>query len=99
MINFICEMSANLAGREHLLVLVRLCYSQNDEVVVVNASVFSLSVPAQLIWAEYTCIFVPGLQQCYRMERAHELIYLEPIYTERSHFSALQLAHLKVQFQ
>lgn len=71
MINFICEMSANLEGREHLLDLVRLCYSQNDEVVVVNASVFSLSVPAQLIWAEYTCIFVPGLQQCYRMGRAH----------------------------
>lgn len=45
----------NLAREEHLLDLVRLFYSQN-EVVAVNASAFSLSVPAQRIWAEYTCI-------------------------------------------
>jgi len=55
MTKLICELSANLAGRGHLLDLVRLCYSQNDEVVAVNASVFSLSFPAQLISAEYTC--------------------------------------------
>lgn len=56
MIKFICETSANLAGKEYLLDLVRLCYSQDDEVVAVNVSVFSLSMPTQLIWAEYTCI-------------------------------------------
>lgn len=46
MIRFICETSANLAGKEHLLCFKRSCYSQNDEVVAANASVFSVSVPA-----------------------------------------------------
>lgn len=38
MIGFRCETPANLAGKEHLLGLVRSCYPQNDQVVVVNAS-------------------------------------------------------------
>lgn len=95
MIKFICEMSANLSEKEHLLDLVRLCYSQNDEVVAVNASVFSLSMPAQLIWAEYTCIHPCSRTAAMLQNREGSFIW-NPLPQKGPNSLLCKLAHLEV---